>query len=59
MAAAVWQHQRVMRNDRKMTEIEAEVRPDESVWHPGDSARRLRPLQPQPSSRQSFPRTAI
>jgi polyphosphate kinase len=27
-----------MRNDRKMTEIEAEARPDESVWHPGDSA---------------------
>src|SRR5579884_3274089 len=27
-----------MRDDRKMTEIEAEVRPDQSVWHPGDSA---------------------
>jgi polyphosphate kinase len=38
MSARLWQHRPVMRNDRKMTEIEAEARPDESVWHPGDSA---------------------
>src|SRR5579875_2902275 len=38
MSARLWQHRPVMRNDRKMTEIEAEARPDESVWHPVDSA---------------------
>ena len=27
-----------MRNDRRVTEIEAEARPDETVWQPGDSA---------------------
>ncbi|ORB13833.1 RNA degradosome polyphosphate kinase [Mycobacterium noviomagense] len=38
MSAGLWQRSPVMRNDRKMTEIEAEARPEESVWHPGDSA---------------------
>jgi polyphosphate kinase len=27
-----------MSNDRMVTEIEAEVRPDENTWHPGESA---------------------
>ncbi|MEE6176532.1 RNA degradosome polyphosphate kinase [Mycobacterium sp. 050134] len=26
-----------MSNDRRVTEIEAEARPDENIWHPGDS----------------------
>ncbi|MBV8790222.1 MAG: RNA degradosome polyphosphate kinase [Mycobacterium sp.] len=28
----------MMRNDRRVTETEAEARPDENLWHPGDSA---------------------
>jgi polyphosphate kinase len=38
MSVARWHHRRVMGDDRLVTEIEAEARPDENLWHPGDSA---------------------
>src|SRR6516225_6812731 len=36
MCAGRWHHQRVMSNDLLVTEIEAEARPDENLWHPGE-----------------------
>src|SRR6516165_10308511 len=36
MSARRWHHQRVMSNDLLVTEIEAEARPDENLWHPGE-----------------------
>jgi polyphosphate kinase len=38
MSVPRWHHRRVMRDDRLVTEIEAEARPDENLWHPGESA---------------------
>lgn len=44
MWAGWWQHHPLMSHDRRVTETEAreataaEARPDETVWHPGDSA---------------------
>lgn len=38
MSSRRWQHQRVMRDDRMVTEIDAEARLEESVWQPNDSA---------------------
>ena len=38
MCAGRWHHQRVMSNDLLVTEIEAEARPDENLWHPGEGA---------------------
>src|SRR5246127_4815015 len=38
MSAGRWHHQRVISNDRRVTETEAEARPDENLWHPGESA---------------------
>jgi polyphosphate kinase len=38
MSARRWHHRRVMRDDRMVTEIEAEARPDENLWHSGESA---------------------
>jgi polyphosphate kinase len=38
MSVGRWHHRRVMRDDRMVTEIEAEAPPDENLWHPGESA---------------------
>src|SRR6201993_3035878 len=38
MSAGRWHHQRVISNDRRVTETEAEARPDENLWHSSDAA---------------------
>src|ERR1700756_2074218 len=38
MSVPRWHHRWGMRDDRLVTEIEAEARPDENLWHPGESA---------------------
>src|SRR6201993_3438648 len=38
MSVRRWHHRRVMRDDRMVTEIKAEARPDENLWHSGESA---------------------
>ncbi len=38
MSAGRWHHQRVISNDRRVTEIDAEARPDENLWHSGEGA---------------------
>src|ERR1700756_5562818 len=37
MSVPRWHHRWVMRDDRLVTEIEAEARPDENLWHPAES----------------------
>lgn len=37
MSARSWQHHPVIRNDRRVTDTEAQVRADENAWDPDDS----------------------
>jgi polyphosphate kinase len=38
MSIGRWHHLRVISNDRRVTEIEAEARPDENLWHSSAAA---------------------
>src|SRR6201998_3249854 len=55
MSVRRWQHLRVMSNDRMVTEIEAEARPDENIWHPGDSAVAAPPAPTPPAITDQLP----
>ncbi len=54
-----WQHRHVIRNDRRVTEIEvnaeADARPDEHAWHPGDSAPAAPPAATPAAIRNALP----